>query len=93
MPSFTPNGSIYRTVMIGQVDTITFQNAGARFRVLNRGVTDLWIRVDGQNPGASADESLLVQTDEVRDFVDPSGNKEIRVTATGACLYGVEIEA
>lgn len=91
MPSFTPDRSIYRTVTIGTVDIVIFGDDGSSFRVLNRGLTDLWVRVDSSNPAASADGSHLVREGEVRDFVDPSGNKEIRVTGTGACLYGIEL--
>lgn len=91
MPSFTPDRCIYRTVALGVVDTTTFGDAGSSFRVLNRGLSDLWVRVDGTNPAANADGSHLVREGEFRDFVDPSGNKEIRVTGSIACLYGIEL--
>jgi len=93
MPSFTPVSSLFRSVVLGQVDQVTFSGAGAGFRVANRGATDLWVRVDGVDPAASSDENHLIRAGEDRVIGDPSGNREIRLTAGATCLYGVELTA
>ena len=92
MPSFTPVQSLFRSVAIGAVDQITFSGNGTRFRVLNRGAVDLWIRADSVDPAASADGSSLVRAGDEFYITDPGAAHDLRLTAgVASCLYGAEL--
>ena len=92
MPSFSPAISIFQSVGIGSVDQITFTGGGSIYWIANRGAVDLWFRLDGTNPVASADGTHLVAAGQNRTVPDPTGNREIRLTAgAAACLYAVEL--
>lgn len=92
MAALTPVRSVFTTVGLSTVDQIAFSGDGSSFWIANRGAVDLWVRVDGTNPAASADGSHLLTAGLDRTFSDPTGNKEVRVTAGAAtCLYAVEL--
>lgn len=91
MATYNVRGATNQTTGLSTVDTVTFQDACAGFRVVNRGAVNLWVRADGVDPAAMGDGSCLVMPNEVRVFMDPGAAKEIRLTA-GAflCAYTVE---
>lgn len=92
MPSFTPARSQFAAVGVSTVDQISFTGDGGSFWITNRGAVDLWFRVDGTDPAASADSNHLLLPMTARTVNDPTGNKDVRVTAGAAtCLYGVEL--
>lgn len=92
MPSFGPAISIFQSVGLASVDQVTFTGTGSNFWIANRGSVDLWFRLDGTNPAASADGSHLLVAGQDRSLPDPTGNREIRLTAGAAtCLYAVEL--
>lgn len=92
MPSFTPGRSIFRTVALGAVDQISYTGDGSIHWIANRGAVELWVRVDGTDPAATADGSHLILPMTNREFPDPTGNKDVRVTAgAAACAYAAEL--
>lgn len=92
MAAITPARSTFATVGLSTVDAYLFTGDGTVFWIANRGNADLWVRVDGIDPAVNGDGSHLIPGMTSRTFSDPSGNKDVRLTAgAGTCMYAVEL--
>ena len=92
MAALAPSQSAFATVGLSAVDAYRFTGDGSNFWIANRGNADLWVRVDGVDPVANTDGSHLIPGMTIRTFADPTGNKDVRLTAgAGTCMYAVEL--
>ena len=92
MAPISPDRSVFQTVGLSTIDQITFRGDGTMFWIANRGNGDLWVRVDGIDPAVNGDGSHLLPGMTSRTFSDPTGNKDVRLTAgAGTCMYAVEL--
>ncbi len=92
MAPISPDRSVFQTVGLSTIDQITFRGDRTMFWIANRGNADLWVRVDGIDPAVNGDGSHLLPGMTSRTFSDPTGNKDVRLTAgAGTCMYAVEL--
>lgn len=80
--------------LLGGVDVITSNEVRSSALIFNRGLTAIYVRIDGSDPmtNGSADGDLVVAPGDVRTFIFvDSNNPEIRIAATANLAYSIEI--
>ena len=77
------------TLVASTVSTVTVSADGRGIQVVNRTQTGvIWVRLDGVDPAAAADENFAVLG--VRHFPTRTGSIEVRMISADALAYTVE---
>jgi hypothetical protein len=77
------------TLTANVVSTVTVSADGRGIQVVNRTQTGvIWVRLDGVDPVAAADENFTVLG--VRHFPTRTGSIQVRLLSTDALAYTVE---
>lgn len=94
MAVFSVTNSKHGSLVAATVDTIHFPETGSNheFLITNRGQSDFWVRFDGVDPVANADNTYIVPgTTTFRCFPFNNGEVlQVKITGANNASYSVQ---
>lgn len=92
MTTFNVNVTKHGTLAAGVVDIVNMGHSCPYVRIYNRSnVPDIYVRLDGVDPVAQANETFVVPPNSFRDLGSPDASAtQVRLVSAALCTYSVE---
>lgn len=91
MATYTVDRAKHATLIATVVDTVNFNAEWGSIRVFNRGMVDIYVRLDGTAPTVAGDECYVIPAGTAEDIITGAAISLIKLISSGIPAYSVEV--